>query len=600
MVVLHHLVKEKFFKEIIKRQLLKCCSILKKNPQMNHAKFGMGSFLQSSKFGTRKNEKVNSFVGRFASNQETSIIKMSSSENQINYNKRMLSNYVPVYVMLPLGVVSPKNSFKDEEGTRIQLEELKEAGVDGIMVDVWWGTVESNGPKQYDWKAYRHLFKVVQEYGLKIQAIMSFHQCGGNIGDTINITLPQWVLDIGINNPDIFYTNLASTRNVEYLSLGVDNQHLFHGRSAIQIYGDFMKSFRENMADFLEAGIIVDIEVGAGPAGELRYPSYPEAQGWEFPGIGEFQCYDKYMAEDFKKAATEAGHPEWELPNDAGQYNDTPEQTNFFKKQGTYQTEKGVFFLTWYSNKLIIHGDQILEEANKAFRGCILKLAIKVSGIHWWYKYHCHAAELTAGYYNLDDRDGYRPIARMLTRHNAILNFTCLEMIDTEQPSEAFSGPEELVQQVLSDVWKENVKVAGENALPCYDNNAYNQILLNARPNGVNTKGAPALKMFGFTYLRVSEKLLEKKNFKVFNKFVKRMHANQKYCPNADMYGNSIDALAPSKPRIPIHELLEATTPTNPFPFDEKTDMSVDGSLSAVITKLTSLFDALLTRLTKT
>ena len=80
---------------------------------------------------------------------------------------------------------------------------------------------------------------------------------------------------------------------------------------------------------------------------------------------------------------------------------------------------------------------------------------------------------------------------------------------------------------MLSDVWKENVKVAGENALPCYDNNAYNQILLNARPNGVNTKGAPALKMFGFTYLRVSEKLLEKKNFKVFNKFVKRMHANQ-------------------------------------------------------------------------
>jgi hypothetical protein len=30
-----------------------------------------------------------------------------------------------------------------------------------------------------------------------------------------------------------------------------------------------------------------------GPAGELRYPSYPEANGtWSFPGIGEFQCYD--------------------------------------------------------------------------------------------------------------------------------------------------------------------------------------------------------------------------------------------------------------------------------------------------------------------
>jgi beta-amylase len=40
-----------------------------------------------------------------------------------------------------------------------------------------------------------------------------------------------------------------------------------------------------------------EIQVGMGPAGELRYPSYPEANGtWSFPGIGEFQCYDKvYM-----------------------------------------------------------------------------------------------------------------------------------------------------------------------------------------------------------------------------------------------------------------------------------------------------------------
>lgn len=50
-----------------------------------------------------------------------------------------------------------------------------------------------------------------------------------------------------------------------------------------------MKSFRENMADFLEAELLTDIEVGLGPAGELRYPSYSETQGWVFPGIGEFQ-----------------------------------------------------------------------------------------------------------------------------------------------------------------------------------------------------------------------------------------------------------------------------------------------------------------------
>jgi hypothetical protein len=56
----------------------------------------------------------------------------------------------------------------------------------------------------------------------------------------------------------------------------------------LQLYADYMKSFRENMADFLDAGVVVDIEVGLGPAGEMRYPSYPQSQGWVFPGVGEF------------------------------------------------------------------------------------------------------------------------------------------------------------------------------------------------------------------------------------------------------------------------------------------------------------------------
>ncbi|CAA3019653.1 beta-amylase [Olea europaea subsp. europaea] len=233
-----------------------------------------------------------------------------------------------------------------------------------------------------------------------------------------------------------------------------------------------------------------DIEVGLGPAGELRYPSYPQSQ-WAFPGIGEFQCYDNYLRLEFKVAATKAGHPEWDLPDDAGTYNDTPEKTGFFGSNGTYQTEKGKFFLTWYSNKLIYHGDQILEEANKVFFGCKVKIAAKVSGIHWWYKDESHASELTSGYYNLVGRDGYRPIARMLSRHYGTLNFTCLEMRDSKQPAKAKCGPEELVQQVLSDGWTENIDVAGENALPIYVPAAYNQILLNARPNGVNISGPP-------------------------------------------------------------------------------------------------------------
>lgn len=128
-----------------------------------------------------------------------------------------------------------------ENRTRLekQLKELRTAGVDGVMLDVWWGIVESKGPKQYDWSAYRSLFQLVQECGLKLQVIMSFHQCGGNVGDAVNIPLPRWILDIGESDPDVFYTNIKGNRNEEYLTIGVDNLPLFAGRTAVEVR--FMK-----------------------------------------------------------------------------------------------------------------------------------------------------------------------------------------------------------------------------------------------------------------------------------------------------------------------------------------------------------------------
>ncbi|KAJ0447903.1 putative beta-amylase [Helianthus annuus] len=499
----------------------------------------------------------------------------------------MMANYVPIYVMLQLDIITTDNILKDKAGLEKQLKQLQDAGVDGVMCDVWWGIVESKGPKEYDWSAYKTLFQLVQDCKLKMQVVMSFHQCGGNVGDVVIIPIPQWVRDVGESNPDIFYTNRSGNRNTEYLTIGVDNQPLFGGRTAIELYSDFMKSFRENMADFLDAELFTDIEVGVGPAGELRYPSYPQNQGWAFPGIGEFQCYDKYLKADFEEAATNAGHPEWRLPDDAGEYNDTPDATGFFGSKG-YLSDKGKFFLTWYSSKLIIHGDQILDEANKALLGCKVKLACKISGIHWWYKDDTHAAELTAGYYNLDDRDGYRPIARMLSRHYGSFNFTCLEMRNSDQDAAAKSGPQELVQQVFSAVKREEVIMAGENALERYDRDGYNQILLNVRPNGVSKNGPPKLKMEALTFLRLGDAMLEKKNFRIFKAFVRKLHADQAYAADLREY-TTVVPLERSKPEIPIEELLKATEMHEPFPFDDQTDMSMGGVVNDFIDGLLNL-----------
>ena len=39
------------------------------------------------------------------------------------------------------------------------------------------------------------LFKKARKHGLKVQAVMSFHAGGGNVGDgATNIPLPAWVL----------------------------------------------------------------------------------------------------------------------------------------------------------------------------------------------------------------------------------------------------------------------------------------------------------------------------------------------------------------------------------------------------------------------
>jgi len=69
---------------------------------------------------------------------------------------------------------------------------------------------------------------------------------------------------------------------------------------------NFKSEFEASLGSF-----ITEVVIGAGPCGELRYPSYAQANGWSFPGVGEFQCYDQYALASLAKAAADAGHVEW-------------------------------------------------------------------------------------------------------------------------------------------------------------------------------------------------------------------------------------------------------------------------------------------------
>lgn len=57
----------------------------------------------------------------------------------------------------------------------------------------------------------------------------------------------------------------------------------------MQVYFDFMRSFRTEFDDLFAEGLICAVEIGLGASGELKYPSFAERMGWRYPGIGEFQ-----------------------------------------------------------------------------------------------------------------------------------------------------------------------------------------------------------------------------------------------------------------------------------------------------------------------
>ncbi|KAF7150609.1 hypothetical protein RHSIM_Rhsim02G0049200 [Rhododendron simsii] len=432
------------------------------------------------------------------------------------------SKGVPVYVMMPLDSVTMGNTVNRRKAMNASLQALKSAGVEGVMMDVWWGLVEREKPGEYNWGGYSELLEMAKKHGLKVQAVMSFHQCGGNVGDSCTIPLPKWAVEEIDKDPDLAYTDQWGRRNYEYISLGCDTLPVLKGRTPIQCYGDFMRAFKEKFEHLL-GDTIVEIQVGMGPAGELRYPSYPEQNGtWKFPGIGAFQSYDKYMLSHLKAAAEAAGKPEWGStgPTDAGHYNNWPEDTNFFRKEGGgWNSPYGDFFLTWYSQMLLNHGDRILSSAKAIFENTGVKISVKVAGIHWHYGTRSHAPELTAGYYNTRFHDGYLPIARMLARHGAVFNFTCIEMRDHEQPQDAQCAPEKLVRQVGLATREAQVPLAGENALPRYDEFAHEQII---QASSMNIDGEDR-DMCAFTYLRMNPHLFQPDNWRRFVAFVKKM-----------------------------------------------------------------------------
>ncbi|KAK6251483.1 Glycoside hydrolase [Theobroma cacao] len=461
----------------------------------------------------------------------------SSQDGDVQYEfqQRGWQEGSPVYVKLPMDAVGPTvGQLWNAKTMSYSLHALADAGVEGVVLEIWWGLVERYAPGVYNWHGYKELVELAMRSGLKVRVVMAFHQCGMGPDDPHWISLPRWVLEEIQKNPDLAYADKFGRRNMEYISLGCDTLPVLRGRSPLQAYADFMRNFRDTFGHFL-GFIITGIQVGMGPSGELRYPlckfelRYPSCTSekltwsWHSHELGEFQCYDKYMLASLNACAKDIGMPEWGNGGPVGASNliQNPENTDFFgSDNGSWNTPYGKFFLEWYSGMLLWHGEIICREAESIFQGTEVNKSAKVAAIYWHYDTQSHPSELTAGYYNTSTRDGYLPIARMFARYGFTLCCTGFERQDAEEKKRnPVSSPEGFLRQLLLAAKVCDVPLEGENYATTFDDESFQQVLkmLKFYSYGLEKYS------LSFNFERMDKNLFDNRNWIRFVRFVKQM-----------------------------------------------------------------------------
>ncbi len=356
-----------------------------------------------------------------------------------------------------------------------QLAALAATGIDGVSTDVWWGIVEPEDDA-FQWAYYDRLAAHVLAAGLKWVPILSFHQCGGNVGDDCNVPLPSWVfakVAARAGQKDeraVQYVSEQGNASREYVSVWATQW-------VLDDYAALMSAFQSHFAAL--APRILEINVSLGPSGELRYPSYnAHDQGSGYPTRGALQAYSTLARQDLKRRKKIAP------PAD-------PEA--FFARREHLTTQSGRDFISWYHSSLLRHGELVMSKAlavfatpGAAFSG--IDLGAKIPGIHWRVGhrdaqgslvYADRLAEIAAGLIRTLPNDwtaaqghGYAHIVSLFARLNrgkalsrVVLHFTCLEMPDGQDLPEVASLAASLVGWVGTAARRQGVPLKGENAL---------------------------------------------------------------------------------------------------------------------------------------
>ncbi|MFN8554030.1 MAG: family 14 glycosylhydrolase [Candidatus Obscuribacterales bacterium] len=421
----------------------------------------------------------------------TSAIRLDGGQTNFNV-------MAPLMIGDPTNFDSPASKAAWAEFDR-QLVEAKKLGVDSVSTDIWWGMIEPEKGK-FDFTYADKLSDHIIKAGLRWNPILSFHECGGNVGDTVNVPLPSWIWgDLAAKLPggsaeSVKYKSEQGNTSKEYVSLWADELVMDNYRSV-------MENFQQHFAGKRHS--IGEVNVSLGPAGELRYPSYNSHDtNTGYPTRGGLQAYSDMAISSFrdyvkeKYGGSDGVGKAWGIENlDDSHILPPSNASEFYQRGDHFNTQYGRDFFDWYNQSLIDHGQRIMTLAadvfaqpSSPFAG--VDLGAKVPGVHWRagerqgdkITLGDRQAELSAGLIRTSrgdwDRDvdgrGYRPLLTMFRQIQPTLKgsdtiivpaFTAIELPDGDNGPAIKALPHTLATWFGQEAERQGLWLKGENAL---------------------------------------------------------------------------------------------------------------------------------------
>lgn len=476
--------------------------------------------------------------------------ELTECSDLLVHRTRFVRPPIQQFVMGPLERVTDWDLFSKK------LNVLKSLGVHAITTDILWAWVEPE-EGHFDWSYYQEYFSRVRAAGLRWVPIFSFHKIGGNVGDNVDVGLPDWAWNKARDMRFVSRTGFVSDEYINFLV-----------PEAYDLYERVMESFRQEF--WAHRKSILKIYAGMGPAGELRNPSYSFAAGWDYPQVGEIQAFDPRARQSFvaflkaRYQAIEKLHLEWGLQFSS--WEDPaigpPTDGEQFFKTGR-NTPYGRDFLDWYQFTLENHLFEMMHRARRVFlpfgeftpRETELlqalnhnaltvfygpsalakdqrphfrpgrewedaKLYWKFRSLEWrvrnppmpredflsaegsigvklagihWQHTHPEMPKAAAQAAGYTSYESLLALIRIL---GGTLTFTCMEMDDSNPMPGSFSAPRQLVEEVAELAQFMDLPHFGENALAMRKNPQGFENLLHV---------FGSLEIHGFTFLRMGD-----------------------------------------------------------------------------------------------